>query len=83
MHIRLEKFNHARRQKRYYALRVTPTLFGEYCLMREWGVIDGARQVQRDYLPAADLAVAELERLKTLKLKSGYAVIPVQIGLFT
>ncbi len=82
MHIRLEKFNHTRKQKRYYALRLTQTLFGEFCLEREWGVIDGVGQEQRDYLEASDLAVKELERLKALKLKNGYAVIPVQLGMF-
>ncbi len=82
VHIRLEKFNHTRKQKRYYALRLTQTLFGEYCLEREWGVIGGSGQQQTDYLPAADLAKQEMERLKAQKLKNGYAVIPVQLGMF-
>ncbi len=82
VHIRLEKINHTRRQKRYYALRLSRTLFGEWCLQREWGVIGGAGQQKCDYLPAADLAEKELERLKSLKLKNGYAVIPVQLGMF-
>ncbi|SHG52594.1 WGR domain-containing protein [Cognatishimia maritima] len=82
MHVRLEKFNHTRKQKRYYALRVSQTLFGDWCLIREWGVIGGAAQVRRDYLPEGTIAEAELERLKAAKLKGGYAVIPVQISLF-
>ncbi len=83
MHIRLEKFNHNRRQKRYYALHLTETLFGEYCLVREWGVIDGVGQETRTYLTASEMAVKEIERVKTRKLKDGYAVIPVQLGMFS
>lgn len=82
MHIRLEKFNHNRKQKRYYALRLNQTLFGEWCLVREWGVIGGTAQEKRDYLTEAPAAEKELERLKAAKLKGGYAVIPVQLGMF-
>lgn len=82
MHVRLEKFNHTRKQKRYYALRLTQTLFGEWCLVREWGVIGGAAQEKRTYMPEAQIAKEELERLKAAKLKGGYAVIPVQLGMF-
>lgn len=82
MYVRLEKFNHTRKQKRYYALRLTQTLFGEWCLVREWGVIGGSGQEKRDYLKESRLAEAELERLKAAKLKTGYAVIPVQLGMF-
>lgn len=83
MHVRLEKFNHTRKQKRYYALRLTQTLFGEWCLVREWGVIGGVAQIKRDYMPEACAAENELERLKAAKLKGGYAVIPVQLGMFS
>ena len=83
MHVRLEKFNHNRKQKRYYALRLTKTLFGEWCLVREWGVIGGTGQEKRDYIAEAPVAKAELERLKAAKLKGGYAVIPVQLGMFS
>lgn len=82
MHVRLEKFNHTRKQKRYYALRLTQTLFGEWCLVREWGVIGGAAQEKRDYMAEPRAAEEELERLKAAKLKVGYAVIPVQLGMF-
>lgn len=35
----LEKINPGRRQKRFYLLQVTQTLFGEWCLIWEWGRI--------------------------------------------
>ncbi|WP_299349682.1 WGR domain-containing protein [uncultured Shimia sp.] len=81
MHIRLEKFNHVKREKRYHVLRVTQTLFGDWCLEREWGRMDEAPQKERTYLPALTEARNEVERLKALDLKKGFAVIPVQMGL--
>ena len=35
--IYLEKRIPARNQKRFYTITVTPTLFGSWTLMREWG----------------------------------------------
>ncbi|CUJ92456.1 WGR domain-containing protein [Shimia thalassica] len=82
MHIRLEKFNHVKRQKRYHVLRVTQTLFGDWCLEREWGQIDGnGGHKERRYLSGLFEAQTEVERLKALDLEKGYAVIPVQMGL--
>ncbi len=81
VHIRLEKFNHVKREKRYHVLRVTQTLFGDWCLEREWGQMDQAPRKERTYLPALHEAQNEVERLKALDLKKGFAVIPVQMGL--
>ncbi len=80
---RLEKINPGRRQKRFYLLQVTQTLFGEWCLIREWGRIGmagGQRKVE--YHATHANAVAALIGLKTAKLRRGYATIPVQLRLF-
>jgi predicted DNA-binding WGR domain protein len=81
--IRLEKINHIRRQRRFYEISVTQTLFGEWCLVRRWGPIGraggGSLTVYLATLPEAEAAC---ERLKALKLRRGYAVIPVQLALF-
>ncbi len=47
MWMRLEKINPGRRQKRFYLLQVTQTLFGEWCVIREWGRIGNAGGQQR------------------------------------
>jgi hypothetical protein len=36
LQVRLEKINHIKRQRRFYLLGVMRTLFGEWCLVREW-----------------------------------------------
>ena len=83
VHIRLEKINHHRKQKSYVTLSVTRTLFGEWCVVQESGQIDGSAGLRRClYVADQEAALGALEHKKTRKQKEGYAVIPVQMGLF-
>jgi len=80
--IRLEKINHIRRQRRFYEISVTQTLFGEWCLIRRWGRIGGPGGGSLTiYLATLPEAEAACERVKALKIRRGYAVIPVQLPL--
>lgn len=82
METRLEKFNHLKRQKRFYVLNVAQTLFGEWCLVREWGRIGAAGgQKMVEYWPSQVAAETALAELKKIKGRRGYAVIPVQLVL--
>lgn len=83
MQVRLEKINPFKRQCKFYALSTGRTLFGEWCLIREWGRI-GAAGGQRkvEYLLSEDEAELALARIKTVKNRRGYATIPVQLELF-
>lgn len=83
MLMRLEKINPGRRQKRFYLLQVTQTLFGEWCLIREWGRIGtsgGQRRIA--YHTTEDAALKALADIKAAKLRRGYAPIPVQLEMF-
>ena len=83
MMMRLEKINPGRRQKRFYLLLVTQTLFGEWCLIREWGRIGAAGgQKRREYHTTEEGALTALANMKAAKLRRGYATIPVQMDLF-
>ena len=83
MDIRLEKINPFKRQSRFYALGIRQTLFGDWCLIREWGRIGSAGgQTKVDYLTSKQDAEAAMKRLKAAKNKRGYATIPVQLELF-
>ena len=81
--IRLEKINPGRGQRRFYVLQVTQTLFGEWCVIHEWGRI-GVKGSQRriQYLECEQAARAACETHKANKLRRGYAPIPVQLTLF-
>ena len=82
MRFRLEKLNHIRRQKRFYELGIVKTLFGEWCLEREWGRIgSGGGQRMYQYFGSRVEAEKALQRLKAVKSRRGYATIPVQLIL--
>lgn len=83
MRYRLEKIIPAKRQRRFYELSVSQTLFGEWCLIREWGRI-GAKGGQKmaAYLGSQEEALSMMGDIKRTKHKRGYATIPVQMELF-
>jgi predicted DNA-binding WGR domain protein len=79
----LEKINHIKRQRRFYLLGVMRTLFGEWCLVREWGRIGAAGgQSKRTYFASRADCEAELQKIKSTKARRGYATIPIQLELF-
>jgi predicted DNA-binding WGR domain protein len=84
MMVRLEKINPFKRQCRFYDLSTGQTLFGEWCLTREWGRIGAAGgQKKVDYLASEAEAEAALDNPKATKNRRGYATIPVQLELFS
>ena len=73
MFVRLEKINLAERQKRFYVMNVAQTLFGEWCLIREWGRIGSAGgQRMVDYAETKEEAEAALDRLSAQRCRRGY-----------
>lgn len=82
MQARLEKYNHLKKQKRFYLLSVQRSLFGEWYLLREWGRIGAKGGRKRiDYHPSFEAAQHAFATLKTQKLRRGYASIPEQLWL--
>jgi len=81
--VRLEKINHIKRQRRFYLLGVVRTLFGEWCLIREWGRIGTVGgQSMNAYFGSREDCEAELQKIKSTKARRGYATIPIQLELF-
>ena len=58
---------------RYYRMDVQPDLFGEWCLMREWGRIGSTGQTRVVPFPTPQEAGAALHRQRTAKERRGYA----------
>lgn len=83
MRCRLEKINHIKRQRRFYEISVTRSLFGEWCLCRVWGRLGshGGREMMSYFDSHGDAELA-FERFKGQKMRRGYGVIPVQLALF-
>ncbi|MFD1156703.1 WGR domain-containing protein [Roseovarius aestuarii] len=73
MQIRLEKIIPEKRQHRFYVMQVTRTLFGEWCLIREWGRIGSAGgQRMTDYVTSREEAQAAHTKLSKQKCRRGY-----------
>lgn len=66
----------AANKRRFYALSVQPTLFGEWALMREWGRIGQGGRLRSDLYPSAGEALDALGALAANKLRRGYRLPP-------
>ncbi|MEM8579604.1 MAG: WGR domain-containing protein [Pseudomonadota bacterium] len=62
----------ANNKRRFYALSVQQTLFGEWALVREWGRIGVSGRLRSDLYPAAGLAIDALLDLARQKVRRGY-----------
>jgi len=73
--ITLYRINPEKNMRRFYRLDVQPDLFGQQCLMREWGHI--GRGVQIRAIPYTTLAEAQaaFEKQRAVKEKRGYVLM--------
>ncbi|MAU95490.1 WGR domain-containing protein [Jiella pacifica] len=60
------------RMSRFYVLAIEPTLFGGYCLVREYGRIGSGGRVMRQFFATVDEALEEYRRLRRVKTCRGY-----------
>lgn len=57
--IALERRDPALNMARYYTLRVSPTLFGQWAVIREWGRLGGGGSARETWFTDLDAALAE------------------------
>lgn len=62
----------ARNMARFYVLSLEETLFGEIALVRNWGRIGSAGQMQRQTFDGRGAAVRVYQRLLKAKQRKGY-----------
>lgn len=68
----LTKRNPEENQFRFYKLSISPALFGEWSLVREWGRIGSAGTVKIDFFDTEKEAVQKQAQLFKQKQKKGY-----------
>lgn len=68
----LYRLDLAKRMRRYYRMNVQPHLFGQWCLVREWGRIGSTGQVRSIPFPTQQEAEAALYRYWAAKERRGY-----------
>lgn len=76
MNIYLEKKNPAENMYRFYSITVTPTLFGDWALVRGWGRIGSRGSKMEEWfetkLDAIELAI----KINSQKKRRGYQTNP-------
>jgi predicted DNA-binding WGR domain protein len=62
-----------KRMHRYYRMAVQPDLFGQWCLLREWGRIGSSGQMRQVPFPTRQEAEVALDKQRRAKERRGYA----------
>ncbi len=68
----LHRIDVSRNMARFYAMHLTPTLFGEIAVVRNWGRIGGQGRVRSDIFTSPEEARTAVERLHAQKSRRGY-----------
>jgi predicted DNA-binding WGR domain protein len=71
----LYRIDASKRMHRFYRLDVQPDLFGQWCLMREWGRIGSTGQVRSVPFPTPQEAGAALNAQRRRKERRGYSAL--------
>jgi predicted DNA-binding WGR domain protein len=71
----LEKIDPARKMSRFYTICVTPTLFGQWAVVREWGRIGQAGTVRENWLESESAASAAGTKFRRQKERRGYRAL--------
>jgi predicted DNA-binding WGR domain protein len=71
----LEKTDPARKMSRFYTICVTPTLFGHWAVVREWGRIGQAGAIREKWLESESAASAAGTKLRRQKERRGYRAL--------
>jgi Uncharacterized conserved protein len=74
--IYLERHDPAKNLHRFYQMMVTPGIFGDWSLVREWGRVGSPRTVRKDWFDSENEALAAGEKLLATKSKKGYQPKP-------
>lgn len=70
--IHLHRIDPARNMARFYRLSSAPSLFGDICVVREWGRIGRPGRIRIDLYKKREEADAAREALSRVKRQRGY-----------
>ncbi len=70
----LQKIRPEENQYRFYTLRVTPSLFDEWTLIREWGRIGSSGTLRSDIFLTKEEALQKMKTVLKDKTKKGYLI---------
>ena len=70
--LHLQRIDPAKNMRRFYAARIEPNLFGEWCVIRGWGRIGTRGQQMTEWFDNAGRAHDALGRVERGKRRRGY-----------
>ena len=68
----MRRINPEKNMYRFYHLHIERTLFGDWCLIRQWGRIGANGQIMRLWFDNVSDALTALQDLATAKGRRGY-----------
>ena len=77
-HIYLEHHDPDKNRHRFYQMIVTPGIFGDWSLVKEWGMIGSPGTVRKEWFDSEEEALLAGDRLCAAKQKKGYQPKPSQ-----
>jgi predicted DNA-binding WGR domain protein len=75
-HLYIERIDTSKNMARYYAMDISATLFGEFCLTRSWGRIGKRGQSKAHHFSQEKDAVDLFLNLSRRKRARGYRPLP-------
>ncbi|RTM10920.1 MAG: WGR domain-containing protein [Hyphomicrobiales bacterium] len=72
----LHRIEPALNMARYYCLSMAPSLFGDICVVREWGRIGRRGRIRIDFYGEAEEAHAARAAIEHAKRRRGYRDAP-------
>ena len=71
-HIYLERHDPDKNLHRFYQMFVSPGIFGDWSLVREWGRVGSPGTVRKDWFDSEEEALIAETTLFKIKQKKGY-----------
>jgi len=71
-HLYLERHDTENNMHRFYQMFVTPGLFDDWSLIKEWGRVGSPGTVRKEWFNCEEAAVIAGQNIKNNKLKKGY-----------
>ncbi|MDO8845341.1 WGR domain-containing protein [Methylicorpusculum sp.] len=71
----LVRHNDLENMHRYYTMTISPGIFGDWSLVRQWGRIGHPGMVKKDWFPSPEQALDAGAKIEEAKRKKGYDVI--------
>ncbi len=73
--VRMRRIDPGKNMRRFYAMSLQPTLFGEWAVVRSWGRIGTIGHIRLDIHDGPGEAIDAISEIKNMKIKRGYLQI--------